>query len=72
MVVAYPESDIKPNQNFVQFARPEGPVGRLVPEAVDKNVVPYYKGVWANIKKSEYQSWRVSSLFFKSPRYQGA
>jgi arsenite oxidase large subunit len=72
MAVAYPEADIKPNQVFVQFAHPEGPVGRLVPEAVDRNVVPYYKGVWANIKKSEYQSWRVSALSFKSRRYRGA
>jgi arsenite oxidase large subunit len=72
MAVAYPESDIKPNQVFVQFAHPEGPVGRLVPEALDRNVVPYYKGVWANIKKSDYQSWRVSALSFKSRRYRGA
>jgi arsenite oxidase large subunit len=72
MAVAYPEPDIKPNQVFVQFAHPEGPVGRLVPETVDRNVVPYYKGIWANLKKSEYQSWRVSASSFKSRRYRGA
>jgi arsenite oxidase large subunit len=71
LAVAYPEPDIKPGQIFVQFAHPEGPVGRLVAQALDRNIIPYYKGVWADLRKSEYQSWRVSASSFKSRRYQG-
>ena len=42
--LAYIEQDIKPKQSFMLFGHPSGVMGDLTTDAVDQNVVPYYKG----------------------------
>ncbi|RMD69324.1 MAG: arsenate reductase (azurin) large subunit, partial [Gammaproteobacteria bacterium] len=49
--MAYPEPDIKPGQAFMMYGWYNGTVGDVVTEWTDENVVPYYKGTWANIRR---------------------
>jgi arsenite oxidase large subunit len=37
-------------------------------EAVDRNVVPYYKGTWANLRKATRRYYK-STVSFKSRSY---
>ena len=67
--MAYLERDIKPNQTFMQFGWYNGIVGDVVTEWTDRNVIPYYKGTWASIRKiggaEEYQK----TVSFKRRRW---
>ncbi len=72
LALAYPEPDAKPGQLFVQFGHFASPVGRLVSEAVDRNVVPYYKGVWAELRRVEVAPAYATRISFKSRRYRTA
>lgn len=67
--LAYIEEAIKPGQTFMLFGFHNGIVGNLTTPWVDENVIPYYKGTWADIRRvgsmEDYQR-RVS---FKSRRY---
>lgn len=67
--MAYLEKDIKKDQTFMLFGYFNGIQGDVTTVAVDRNVVPYYKGTWANIRRigpmKEYQQ----TVSFKSRRY---
>jgi len=67
--VAYPMKSIKPGQTFMLFGYIKGVAGDVVTEWVDRNVVPYYKGTWASIKKiGSVENWR-RTISFKDRRY---
>lgn len=67
--VAYPMPSIKPGQTFMLFGYIKGVAGDVVTEWVDRNVVPYYKGTWASVKKvGTVETWR-RTISFKERRY---
>jgi arsenite oxidase large subunit len=49
--MAYPVADAKPKQSFMVFGQIKGIAGDVVTEWTDRNVVPYYKGAWASIRR---------------------
>jgi len=53
---------------FMNFGRYNGIHGDVTTEAVDRNVVPYYKGAWANLRKATRGDYQ-STVSFKSRRY---
>jgi arsenite oxidase large subunit len=67
--MAYPEPDIKRGQVFMMFGYPNGVQGDLVSEWTDRNVIPYYKGAWADIRKIDENEAYKQSVSFKRRRY---
>lgn len=67
--IAYPDTGIKRGQVFAQFGHYASAVGRLVTDAVDRNLVPYYKGTWADIRKVDGGPDYAAAITFKSRRY---
>lgn len=49
--MAYPSKDIKPNHTFMMFGYINGIQGDVTTDWTDRNVVPYYKGTWANLRR---------------------
>jgi arsenite oxidase large subunit len=67
--MAYLTADAKRGQVFMQFGHYNGVQGDVTTEAVDRNVIPHYKGTWANLRRvtgGEYKS----TVSFKSRRYK--
>jgi arsenite oxidase large subunit len=68
--MAYPDASIKRGHSFMQFGWYNGVMGDLVTNWTDRNIIPYYKGTWADIRRigggEHYR--RIAS--FKSRRYQ--
>lgn len=67
--MAYLVPEIKANQVFMQFGHFNGVQGDVTTEAVDRNVIPHYKGTWANLRKVSSGEYR-STVSFKSRRYK--
>ncbi|MFY9261439.1 MAG: arsenate reductase (azurin) large subunit [Gallionella sp.] len=66
--MAYIVPTIKRNQVFMQFGHFSGVMGDVATEAVDRNVIPHYKGTWANLRrvgKGDY----TKTVSFKSRLY---
>jgi arsenite oxidase large subunit len=70
--MAYVEPDIKPKQAFMMFGYPFNVMGDVTTEAVDENVVPYYKGTWADISRVGTMEDYRRNVSFKSRRYRRA
>jgi arsenite oxidase large subunit len=68
--LAYLEPDIKRNQTFMQFGHFNGVMGDLTTAWVDRNVVPYYKGTWADIRRIGTVDEFKETISFKSRRFQ--
>lgn len=64
-----PEPTIKPGRSFMLFAQENGTVGDLVTPWVDRNVVPYYKGTWASIRRVSTSSEFKKTISFKSRQW---
>jgi arsenite oxidase large subunit len=67
--MAYVVPEIKRNQVFMQFGHFNGVQGDVTTEAVDRNVIPYYKGTWANLRKVAKGEYK-STVSFKSRHYK--
>jgi arsenite oxidase large subunit len=68
--MAYPEASIKRSHTFMQFGWFNGIAGDVVTEWTDRNIIPYYKGTWANIRKIGGGDVFRKGTSFKSRRYQ--
>ncbi|TRZ67772.1 MAG: arsenate reductase (azurin) large subunit [Rhodocyclaceae bacterium] len=68
--MAYPDAAIKRGHTFMQFGWNNGIAGDVVTEWTDRNVVPYYKGTWANIRRIGGGENFRKTTSFKSRRYQ--
>ena len=66
--MAYLVEDAKRGHVFMQFGHYNGVQGDVTTEAVDRNVIPYYKGTWANLRKATSGDYK-STVSFKSRRY---
>ena len=51
VAMAYPAPSAKRGQTFMLFAYFNGIQGDVTSEWTDRNIIPYYKGSWANIKR---------------------
>jgi arsenite oxidase large subunit len=67
--MAYPQAEIKRHQTFMQFAHYNGIVGDVTTPWTDRNVVPYYKGTWANLRKVGTMEDFKNNVSFKNRRY---
>ena len=67
--LAYLEPAIKSGQTFVQFGHYNGVAGDVVTEWTDRNVVPYYKGTWADIRRIGAIDEYKNGITFKPRRY---
>lgn len=67
--MAYPSADIKPGQVFLMFGYFNGVAGEVTTEAVDENVVPYYKGTWAALRRIGPNEEYARTVSFRSRRY---
>jgi arsenite oxidase large subunit len=67
--MAYVERDIKPNQTFMLFGYFNGVQGDVTTEWVDRNVIPYYKGTWANIRRVGSNADYKKNVSFKRRRF---
>lgn len=46
-----PTASAKRNQTFMLFGHVNGIQGDVTTEWTDRNIVPYYKGTWASIRR---------------------
>lgn len=68
--MAYLEPDIKLGQSFMQFGHYNGVQDNVVTDWTDRNVIPYYKGSWGDIKRVGSIEDYSREITFKSRRYQ--
>jgi arsenite oxidase large subunit len=66
--MAYIVPSMKRNQVFMQFGHFNGVMGDVTTEAVDRNVIPYYKGAWASLRKVSSGEYK-KTVSFKSRLY---
>jgi arsenite oxidase large subunit len=67
--LGYVEPAIKTGQTFLQFAHYNGVAGDVVTAWTDRNVIPYYKGTWASVRRVGVLDERTRETSFKSRRY---
>jgi arsenite oxidase large subunit len=67
--MAYPESAIKPSQTFMQFGYFNGIAGDVTTPWVDRNVIPYYKGTWASLRRVGSAEEFKKTVTFKQRRW---
>ena len=67
--MAYLEPDMKKGHTFMMFGYHNGNVGDVVTDWTDRNVVPYYKGTWAGIRKISSMEDYKKEVSFKRRRY---
>lgn len=67
--MAYLTPTAKKGQVFMVCMFKEGVMGDVVTEAVDENIVPYYKGTWGNIRRiGKLEDYR-RTVSFKNRHY---
>ena len=49
--MAYPVASAKPSQTFMVYGYVNGIQGDVTTDWTDRNIIPYYKGTWANIRR---------------------
>lgn len=67
--MAYLEKAIKPGQTFMLFGYYKGVMGDVTTAWTDRNLIPYYKGAWANIRRIGSMAEYLRTVSFKSRRY---
>jgi arsenite oxidase large subunit len=70
--MAYLEPDIKPSQTFMQFGYFNGVMGDVTTTWTDRNVIPYYKGTWASIRRVGMVEDFKETVTFKRRRYDAS
>ena len=67
--MAYLEDDVKPGHTFMVFGYFKGTVGEVITDWTDQNILPYYKGTWADIRKASSMADYKETVSLKSRRY---
>ena len=68
--LAYIEPDVGiQGQTFMMFAHPSNIAGDVTTPAVDENIIPYYKGAWADIRRIGRDDSLIRGVSFKQRRY---
>jgi arsenite oxidase large subunit len=68
--MAYPDKAIKRGHTFMQFGGFNGVMGDLVTSWTDRNIIPYYKGTWADIRRIGGGDHYRKTTSFKSRRFE--
>jgi arsenite oxidase large subunit len=64
--MAYPSDAVKRGHTFLLFGQPRGAAGDLVSDHVDPaTTIPWYKGVWADVRRIGPQPEIVRSVSFR-------
>jgi arsenite oxidase large subunit len=67
--MAYLEKAMKPGQTFMLFGYYKGVMGDVTTAGTDRNLIPYYKGARANIRRIGSMAEYQRTVSFKSRRY---
>jgi arsenite oxidase large subunit len=67
--MAYPVPTAKAGHTFMVFAYVNGIQGDVTTEWTDRNVVPYYKGTWADIRRVGSMDDYTRGVSFKNRHY---
>ena len=67
--MAYIEPDLKQDQVFMMFGHYNGVMGDVTTDAVDRTLIPYYKGTWADIHKVGTLKEYKRSVSFRRRRF---
>ena len=65
------EPHAKPGQTFMQFGYFNGVVGDVVTDWTDRNIIPYYKGTWADVRRVGSVSRLQAYRNVQGPELQG-
>ncbi len=64
------EPHAKPGQTFMQFGYFNGVAGDVVTDWTDRNIIPYYKGTWADVRRVGTVEQFKETVTFKDRRYK--
>jgi len=67
--MVYVEPEIKQGHTFMVFGYFNGSVGEVISDWTDQNILPYYKGTWADIRKASSMAEYKETVSFKSRRF---
>ena len=67
--MAYPTTSIKSNHTFMMFGYINGIQGDVTTDWTDRNIIPYYKGTWANIRRIGDMEIYKRTISFKERRF---
>lgn len=67
--MVYPVPEIKRGQTFMMFGYVNGIQGDVTTDWTDRNIIPYYKGAWGNIRKVGSVEGFKNTVSFKSRRF---
>jgi len=67
--MAYLEPSMKPGHSFMMFTYNNGIMGDVVTNWTDQNIIPYYKGTWADIRRVGAIADYEETVSFKTRRY---
>src|SRR5690606_11683979 len=67
--MVYPVAQIKRGQTFMLFGYVNGIQGDVTTDWTDRNVIPYYKGTWGNIRKVGTMEEFKRTVSFKNRRF---
>jgi arsenite oxidase large subunit len=67
--MAYPVAEQKRDQTFMVFGHINGIQDDVTTTWTDRNIIPYYKGTWANIRRVGSMEDYKRTVSFKSRRY---
>ncbi|MFZ1909420.1 MAG: arsenate reductase (azurin) large subunit [Burkholderiales bacterium] len=69
VAMAYPNASTKKNQTFMVFAYFNGIQGDVTTTWTDRNIIPYYKGTWANLRRVGPMEDYQRTVSFKNRRF---
>nr|1G8K_A Chain A, ARSENITE OXIDASE [Alcaligenes faecalis]1G8K_C Chain C, ARSENITE OXIDASE [Alcaligenes faecalis]1G8K_E Chain E, ARSENITE OXIDASE [Alcaligenes faecalis]1G8K_G Chain G, ARSENITE OXIDASE [Alcaligenes faecalis] len=67
--MVYPVAEIKRGQTFMLFGYVNGIQGDVTTDWTDRDIIPYYKGTWGDIRKVGSMSEFKRTVSFKSRRF---
>jgi len=67
--MAYPVPSAKPGQTFMVFGYVNGIQGDVTTDWTDRNIIPYYKGTWADIRRVGSMDDYKRKVSFKDRRF---
>jgi arsenite oxidase large subunit len=70
--MAYPDATAKRGQTFMLFGYFNGVAGDVTTDWTDRNIVPYYKGTWADVRRVGTLAEFKRTVSLKSRHYKGA
>ena len=67
--MTYPTPEIKCNQAFMMYGYVNGIQDDVTTDWTDRNIIPYYKGTWANLRRVGTMDDYKQTVSFRSRRF---